>query len=83
MKALAVTGRASDMVVVLKQELKTRRLTYVHVAEALGLSESSVKRNLARPGTLKLSHVEKLASLLEIDMPELMSRVASLNADRR
>jgi len=66
---------SADLVVALKQELKSARMTYADLARALGLAESSVKRMLTR-GDMPLSRVDAICRALRIDFADLARRVA-------
>lgn len=58
----------------LKRELKARGLTYADVAEALELSESSIKR-LLTGSRLSLQRLERLCELLDMDIAELVRKM--------
>lgn len=64
----------SDLVLAIKHELKAAGLTYAHLAQALGIAESSVKRMLAK-GDLPLSRVDAICRALRMDFSELAQRV--------
>lgn len=64
----------SDLVLAIKHELKSAGLTYAHLAQALGIAESSVKRMLAK-GDLPLSRVDAICRALRMDFSELAQRV--------
>lgn len=55
----------------LKQELRKQRVTYRHVAEALELSETSVKR-LFSEEAFSLRRLEKICELLQLDISDLV-----------
>ena len=72
----------------LKQRLKSRGLSYAHVAERLELSESSVKR-LFSSGGFSLSRLEAVSELAGVDLLELVRiadeqrlRVPSLSVEQ-
>ena len=65
----------ADLVLALKKELKAAGLTYAHLAQRLGMAESSVKRMLAR-GDMPLSRVDAICRALKLDFAELARRVA-------
>lgn len=65
----------ADLVLALKQELKSARMTYADLARKLGLAESSVKRMLAR-GDMPLSRIDAICRALKLDFAELARRVA-------
>ncbi|WP_295850071.1 helix-turn-helix transcriptional regulator [uncultured Xylophilus sp.] len=65
----------ADLVVALKQELKSARMTYADLARALGMAESSVKRMLAR-GDMPLSRIDAICQVLRLDFADLARRVA-------
>lgn len=60
----------------IKAELKAQGLSYADVAQALQLSESSVKRMFAAGGEMPLSRVDALCHLLQTDFVELSARLA-------
>lgn len=55
----------------LKKQLKLRGLTYVDVAEHLGLSEASIKR-LFGEGNISVSRLESICRLLSITLTDLV-----------
>jgi DNA-binding Xre family transcriptional regulator len=61
----------SAVVSALKQALKARGLRYADLAQALGLSEASIKRCFSR-NTLTLSRLEKICAVLDLDLFDLM-----------
>lgn len=61
----------SHVVEAAKRALRERGLTYADVAEALGLSEASVKRLFAQ-GTLSLHRLGAIAELMEMDLADLV-----------
>ena len=64
---------ARELIEQLKRELRSRRITYVDIAEALQLSESSIKR-LFSEGDMSLSRLETICALIELDIAELAAR---------
>jgi transcriptional regulator with XRE-family HTH domain len=66
---------SADLVLALKQELKSARLTYADLARRLGMAESSVKRMLSR-GEMSLSRLDAICRALKLDFAELARRVA-------
>jgi Cro/C1-type HTH DNA-binding domain len=60
---------------VMKQELKAQDMTYAHVAEALEMSESSVKRMFSKK-EMPLTRVDDICRLLNTDFAELSRRVS-------
>ncbi len=64
-----------DLVLALKNELKSARMTYADLARALDMAESSVKRMLAK-GDMPLSRVDAICRALKMDFAELARRVA-------
>lgn len=65
----------ADLVLALKRELKTARMSYADLAVALGLAESSVKRMLSR-GDMPLSRIDAICRALKLDFADLARRVA-------
>lgn len=62
------------LVETLKRALKARGLTYSDVANALGVSEISVKRMFsARIGAITLERFEAICRLVELDLTDLVS----------
>lgn len=70
----AMTTTAS-LITILKDELKAAHLTYADLAAKLKISESSVKRMLAR-ADMPLSRIDAICQVLKIDFAELARRVA-------
>jgi len=64
---------AVDLLEQLKGELKQHGLTYKQVAEAMDISESSVKR-LFRDRDMSLSRLESICSLMDFDISDLAAR---------
>jgi DNA-binding Xre family transcriptional regulator len=60
---------------VLKQELKAQEMTYADVAEALEMSESSVKRMFSKK-EMPLTRVDDICRLLNTDFAEVSRRVS-------
>lgn len=65
----------ADLVLAIKRELKSARMTYADLARALGMAESSVKRMLAK-GDMPLGRIDAICRALKIDFAELARRVA-------
>ncbi len=65
----------ADLVLALKRELKSARMSYADLAVALGLAESSVKRMLAK-GDMPLSRIDAICRALKLDFADLARRVA-------
>lgn len=65
----------ADLVLALKQELKSAQMTYADLARGLGMAESSVKRMLAR-GDMPLSRIDTICRVLKLDFADLARRVA-------
>lgn len=72
----------SDLVDLLKTELKAQRLTYGAVARQLGMSESNVKRMFAR-GDMPLTRIDHILRLLKMDMADLAKRLLDTQPMRR
>lgn len=68
------SGQTTALTAALKQALRGRGLTYRDVAQALGLSEASVKRSFAL-GRFELSRLEAICDLAGVSFFEL-ARVA-------
>ena len=64
-----------DLVTALKAELRNAGLTYADLAEALGMSESSVKRVFAK-ADMPLSRIDEILRVLKMDFAELARKVA-------
>ena len=62
------------LVTALKAELKAARLSYADVAQALGMSESSIKRVFAK-GDMPLSRIDEVLRVLKLDFADLARRV--------
>ncbi|MDB5848062.1 MAG: transcriptional regulator [Rhodoferax sp.] len=65
----------ADLVIALKQQLKSARMTYADLARSLGMAESSVKRMLAK-GDMPLSRIDAICRALKLDFADLARRVA-------
>ena len=65
----------ADLVIALKQELRSAQMTYAQLAKSLGMAESSVKRMLAK-GDMPLSRIDAICRALKMDFAELARRVA-------
>ena len=64
-------------VALIKAELMSQGLSYADLAQALDLSESSVKRMLAPGGEMPRSRVEELCRVLKLDFAERAGRLAA------
>jgi transcriptional regulator with XRE-family HTH domain len=64
-----------DLVNALKAELRTAGVTYADLADALGMSESSVKRVFAK-ADMPLSRIDEMLRVLKMDFAELARKVA-------
>ena len=59
---------------VVKAELRRKGVTYAHLAQQLGLAESTVKRMMAR-GDLTLSRLDAVLAVLHMDAADLARQV--------
>ena len=64
-----------DLVNALKSELRAAGVTYADLADALGMSESSVKRVFAK-SDMPLSRIDEMLRVLRMDFAELARKVA-------
>jgi len=64
-----------DLVSALKAELRAAGVTYADLADALGMSESSIKRVFAK-ADMPLSRVDEILRVLKMDFAELARKVA-------
>ncbi|MDP3821664.1 MAG: helix-turn-helix transcriptional regulator [Burkholderiales bacterium] len=71
-----------DLITALKAELKAADITYADLADALGMSESSIKRILAK-GDMPLSRIDEMLRVLKMDFAELARKVADTQPLRR
>lgn len=71
-----------DLVIALKGELRAAGLTYAELAEALGMSESSVKRVFAK-ADMPLSRIDEILRVLKMDFAELARKIADAQPLRR
>lgn len=71
------------LVALIKAELKAQDLSYAGLAQALALSESSVKRMLAPGGEMPLSRVDEICRVLKLDFAELAARLAAQTPELR
>ncbi|CAN5347185.1 helix-turn-helix transcriptional regulator [soil metagenome] len=69
------TTETQHLLAALKRELRIRRITYRDVAEALELSEPSVKR-LFSTGRFTLERLAQVAALLDLSLAELIAGAA-------
>ena len=67
--------QTNQLVETLKQELRKQRITYRQVAEALGLSEASVKRMFAGR-FFTLERLEKICELMNMGFEDLVQQMA-------
>jgi lambda repressor-like predicted transcriptional regulator len=67
---------AQDLVTTLKAELRRAGVTYAHLAQELGLAESSIKRIFAK-GDMPLSRIDEVLAVLKMDFAELARLVAN------
>ncbi len=63
-----------DLVAALKAELRAAGITYADLADALGMSESSVKRVFAK-SDMPLSRIDDMLRVLKMDFAELARKV--------
>jgi transcriptional regulator with XRE-family HTH domain len=71
-----------DLITALKAELKAADITYADLAEELGMSESSIKRILAK-GDMPLSRIDEMLRVLKMDFAELARKIADAQPLRR
>ena len=71
-----------DLVTALKAELRAAGVTYADLADALGMSESSVKRVFAK-SDMPLSRIDEMLRVLKMDFAELARKVADAQPLRR
>ena len=64
-------AQVAALVEALKAALKSSRMTYASVADAMGLSESSVKRKFSRQ-EFTLGEIDRICSLCEMDISDLV-----------
>jgi len=73
---MTMTTETTQLVDTLKRQLKAQGLTYRHVAQALKLSEPSVKRLFAS-GRLTVSRLEQICRLLGFTLAEMTRESAA------
>jgi len=66
---------SQDLIAALKAELKSARITYADLADALGMSESSIKRMFAK-ADMPLSRIDDVLRVLKLDFADLARQVA-------
>ncbi|MEP6739619.1 MAG: helix-turn-helix transcriptional regulator [Caldimonas sp.] len=71
-----------DLVTALKAELRSAAITYADLADALGMSESSIKRVFAK-ADMPLSRIDEILRVLKMDFAELARKVADAQPLRR
>lgn len=69
-------GQTSILIRTLKRVLKARGLTYRRVAEALGLSEASVKRMFSEEN-LSLARLDQICQFMGMDIADLVAEMES------
>jgi transcriptional regulator with XRE-family HTH domain len=73
-------SQTEHLVATLKRLLKARGCTYQQVAEHLGLSEPSVKRQFSRQ-SFRLETLESICDLIKLDLAELVQAAEDSHAD--
>lgn len=68
-------SNTNDLVLAIKQELKSAGMTYADLAQAMGMAESSVKRMLAK-GDMSLSRLDDICRALRIDVCDLAALIS-------
>jgi transcriptional regulator with XRE-family HTH domain len=63
-------SQSKKLVLAIKRELKSRRLSYRDVADRLNLSESAIKQMFAN-GNFSLQRLDQLCDLLSLDLSDL------------
>ncbi len=71
------------LLTLIKAELKAQSISYGQLAQALGLSESSVKRMFAAGGEMPLSRIDEICRVLRCDFAELSRRLVEAEPLRR
>ncbi len=71
-----------DLVSAIKAELRAAGITYAGLADALGMSESSIKRVFAK-ADMPLSRIDEMLRVLKMDFAELARKVADAQPLRR
>ena len=66
----------ADLITLLKAELKASGITYAHLAQQLGMAESSVKRMFGSGGDMPVSRIDDICRVLRLDFADLARRVA-------
>lgn len=75
-------SQTEQLVAAAKRMLKARGITYRQVADHLGLSEPSVKRQFSRQG-FRVSTLESICDLMQVDLAELVQAAEDAQADVR
>lgn len=68
-------GATTDLIDIIKRELKAQQFTYADLARELGMSESNVKRMLAK-ADMPLSRVDAICRVLQLEFADLARQVA-------
>ena len=71
------------LLAVIKAELKAQSISYGQLAQALDLSESSVKRMFAAGGEMPLSRIDEICRVLRCDFAELSRRLVAAEPLRK
>jgi DNA-binding Xre family transcriptional regulator len=72
-------AHTAALVEALKRELRTRKLTYAHVARHLAMSEASVKRMFSR-NEFTLERIDKICECLGMEFSDIARNVAGPEA---
>ncbi|WP_184298859.1 helix-turn-helix domain-containing protein [Roseateles oligotrophus] len=72
-----------SLIALIKAEMKSAGLSYAALAQALSLSESSVKRMFAAGGEMPLSRVDEICRALNTDFAELSQKLLAQQPLRR
>jgi DNA-binding Xre family transcriptional regulator len=64
-------SKSSQIILTLKNVLKSKGIKYAHVAKHLNISESSIKRQFSQ-GDISLNRLECICDLAEIEISELL-----------
>lgn len=75
-------AQKTQLILVLKQALKSHGLTYVDVAETLNLSEASVKRLFAQ-SDLSLTRLDLICQRMGIEISDLVAEMVQQHANKQ
>lgn len=74
--------RSSELLEIIKKYLKVKGITYRHLANEMGLSETSIKRLFAN-NAFSLERLEKICQILDLDLFDLVVMARQQNQNEK